>query len=235
MFLLMRIGFGGGNMMINMLFSQYNFYESWARDEVSKYITAHDNILIIPFSFGEKISNEQEWEHAYSRGKGKFYQSILTPFKEFGVREENIKWINYFKDTKEEAKEKIRNSSILFFTGGYPEKMMVRLDEFDLLDEINHYSGVIIGSSAGAMIQIAEYHITPDNDYPTFSYNRGLNLIKNFDIEVHYEGNEIQNSYIKKVLNEKVDTVYAITDNGGIIIDNQKVMLLGNVQKFSLS
>jgi peptidase E len=223
----------GELLMINMLFSQYNFHESWAKDTVSTYITTNDQVLIIPFSFGNKISNGQEWDNAYSRDIGKFYKSIVTPFMEFGIREEHINWINYFKDTKEEAKGKIRNSNIIFFTGGFPEKMMVRLKEFDLIDEIVQFSGVIIGCSAGAMIQIAEYHITPDEDYYTFSYNRGLNLIKDFDIEVHYEDNDIQNSYISKVLDEKIDTVYAITDNGGLIIDQQKMMLLGNVRKFS--
>lgn len=218
--------------MINMLFSQYNFHERWAKDTVGKYIHSNDKVLIIPFSFGDKISNEENWENAYSRNKGKFYKSILTPFIAFGVREENISWLNYFKDTKEEAKAKIRNSNIIFFTGGFPEKMMMRLIEFHLIDEINYFQGVIIGSSAGAMIQIAEYHISPDEDYPTFSYNRGLNLIKDFDIEVHYDGNEIQNSYINKVLNEKIDTVYAITDTGGIIVDQQKIMLLGDVHTF---
>ena len=152
---------------------------------------------------------------------------------DFGVREENINWINYFKDTKEEAKGKIRNSNIIFFTGGFPEKSMERLKEFDLIEEIRNFSGVIIGSSAGAMIQIAEYHITPDEDYQIFSYNEGLNLIKNFDIEVHYEGNEVQKCYINKVLNEKTDTVYAITDTGGIIVEHLKVVLLGDTRKFS--
>ncbi|MFD9627415.1 Type 1 glutamine amidotransferase-like domain-containing protein [Peribacillus muralis] len=219
--------------MINMLFSQYNFHESWAKDTVAKYINTNDKILIIPFSFDNKISDCQDWENAYSRDKGKFYKSIFTPFMDFGVREENINWINYFKDTKEEAKGKIRNSNIIFFTGGFPEKSMERLKEFDLIEEIRNFSGVIIGSSAGAMIQIAEYHITPDEDYQIFSYNEGLNLIKSFDIEVHYEGNEVQKCYINKVLNEKTDTVYAITDTGGIIVDLQKVVLLGDTRKFS--
>lgn len=215
-----------------MLFSQYNFHESWSKDKVVKYINSNDKVLIIPFSFGNNISDLQDWENAYSRDKGKFYKSILTPFMNFGVQEENVNWINYFNDAKEEAKRKIRNSNIIFFTGGFPDRLMERLKEFDLIDEINNFSGVIIGSSAGAMIQIAEYHITPDEDYQTFSYNKGLNLIKNFDIEVHYEGNEVQKSYINKVLDEKTDTIYAITDTGGIIVDNHEVALLGDTQKF---
>lgn len=86
----------------------------------------------------------------------------------YGVKEENINWINYFKDTYENAKVKIRNSNILFLTGGLPVKMMSRLIEFDLIDDIESFTGVIIGSSAGAMVQIAEYHITPDEDYNIF-------------------------------------------------------------------
>lgn len=218
--------------MVNMLFSLYNFHEKWARDEVKKYINYNDKILIAPFSFGEKISNHMEWQCAYNKEDGGYYESIILPFSSYGIKEENISWINYFKDAKEEAKEKVRNSDIIFFTGGLPDKMMYRLEEFHLVNEIENFKGIIIGSSAGAMIQISEYHITPDKDYNTFSYNKGLNLIKNFDIEVHHEETEIQKHYINKVLNEKIDTVYAIKDTGGIIIDNNEVKLLGDTQMF---
>lgn len=151
----------------------------------------------------------------------------------YGIKEENINWVNYFKDTKENAKIKIGNSNIIFFTGGLPDKVMLRLIEFDLISNIESFTGVIIGSSAGAMIQIAEYHITPDEDYNRFAYNVGLNLINDFDIEVHYEGTEIQNRYINKVLDEKRDRVYAITNIGGIIVDDSKITLLGDTQIFS--
>jgi peptidase E len=222
----------GGLLMVNMLFSLYNFHEKWVKDEVKKYINYNDKVLIIPFSFGEKISNHTEWQCAYNREDGGYYKSIVLPFLSYGIKEENISWINYFKDTKEEAKEKVRNSDIIFFTGGLPDKMMERLEEFHLVNEIENFKGIIIGSSAGAMIQISEYHITPDKDYNTFSYNKGLNLIKDFNIEVHYEETDIQKHYINKVLDEKIDTVYAIKDTGGIIIDNEKVTLLGDTQIF---
>lgn len=90
----------------------------------------------------------------------------------------------------------------------------------------------MIGSSAGAMIQIAEYHITPDEDYDKFKYSRGLNIIKDFGIEVHYEARDIQKQSIEKLLNEKKDLVYAITNNGGLIFDNGKTILLGEVESF---
>lgn len=219
--------------MINMLFSLYNFHESWARDVVAKYINSNDKVLIIPFSFDDKISSDRDWQDSYGKENGKYYESVTAPFVNYGIKEEKINWINYFKDSKENAKHKIRNSNIIFFTGGLPDKMMSRLIEFDLINYIEKFTGIIIGSSAGAMIQIAEYHIAPDEDYNTFTYNTGLNMINNFDIEVHYEGTEVQNKYIKKVLREKKDKIYAITNNGRVVVDNEKIILLGDTQTFS--
>lgn len=219
--------------MVNMLFSLYNFHESWAKDVVSKYINSNDRVLIIPFSFDERISSDKNWQDAYSKDSGTYYESIVAPFLKYGIKEENIEWINYYEDTKENAKVKIRNSNIIFFTGGLPDKMMLRLIEFNCIKDIENFNGVIIGSSAGAMIQISEYHITPDDDYNIFSYNEGLNFINDFDIEVHYEGTEKEKKYINRVLREKKDKVYAITNAGGIIIDNKEITLLGDIKTFS--
>ncbi len=219
--------------MVNILFSLYNFHEKWVKNTMEKYIKCNDKVLVIPFSFGENISNDMDWQSAYSKDNGKYYNTIVLPFLSYGIGEENIDWINYFKDTEESAKKKVRNSDILFFTGGLPDKMMHRLKEFDLINEIESFLGVIIGISAGAMIQIANYHITPDKDYDIFSYNRGLNFIRSFDIEVHYEETDIEKNYINKVLNERMDTVYAIKDTGGIIVDNNAITLLGDIQIFS--
>lgn len=218
--------------MINMLFNLYNFHESWARDGVKKYINPDHKVLIIPFSFGQEINNEEDWKYAYSKENGEHYQSIIEPFLYYGIKEANIKWINYYKDTIKSAKAKLRNSNIIFFTGGFPDKLKSRLNDFHLIDKLENYGGIIIGSSAGAMIQIAEYHITPDEDYNKFKYSRGLNIIKDFGIEVHYQGAEVQNKSIEKVLNEKKEIVYAITDNGGIIYDNGKIVLLGDTETF---
>lgn len=219
--------------MVNILFSLYNLHEKWAKDTIEKYINNYDKVSVIPFSFDKNISNHMDWQNAYRKDNGKYYRSIVAPFLNYGITEENIKWINYFKDTNENAKDKIRNSDIIFFTGGLPDKMMSRLKEFDLISKIENFTGIIMGSSAGAMIQIAEYHITPHKGSDIFSYNRGLNLIKDLDIEVHYKETEREKNYINKVLNEKTDTVYAIKDTGGMIIDNNEITLLGDVQKFS--
>jgi len=127
----------------------------------------------------------------------------------------------------------IKNSDIVFLTGGLPEVAVERVLNKGLLSSIGD-SKIIIGVSAGALMQLSNYFVSPDKDYPQFMYFQGLGLInKNFYIEVHYEGNDVQKNGIKKVLKEKTDTVYAIKDTGGIIIDNNMITLRGDVVTFN--
>lgn len=220
-------------MMVNVLLSQYNFNEAWAKDTIKKYVDSSDKVTVIPFAFREEwIGNSTEWQNAYGRCSGKYYKEIVEPFIKFGVSEDNIKWLNYFNDTKEEMKSVIKNSDIVFLTGGLPEMAVQRVIEKELLNGIS--DKLIIGASAGALMQLKNYYISPDEDYPEFMYAQGLGLVnKDFYIEVHYEDTNIQNDCIKRVLREKTNIVYAIQDNGGILIDNDKVSLFGDVITFS--
>ncbi|WBW96395.1 Type 1 glutamine amidotransferase-like domain-containing protein [Oceanirhabdus sp. W0125-5] len=219
--------------MVNILLSQYNFHEKWAREIILKYMNFNNKIVVIPFSFHEKwISNNQEWQNAYNAEYGKYYKEIVKPFIDLSICEENITWINYFEDTQDKMKRVIESSDIVFLTGGLPDMAVKRVLEKDLLNSINK-SKLIIGASAGALIQLNNYYLSPDEDYPEFMYSDGLGLIKkDFQIEVHYDETDIQNRCIQKVLKEKTDTVYAIKDTGGIILDNDKITLLGDVVTF---
>ncbi len=51
--------------MVNMLFSLYNFHENWAKEIVVKYINTDEKVLIIPFSFGDEISSDKDWQNSY--------------------------------------------------------------------------------------------------------------------------------------------------------------------------
>lgn len=150
----------------------------------------------------------------------------------YGISEDNITMLNYFEDSSEKMKEDIKKSDVIFLTGGLPEKAVERVNEKGLLQSIKG-SQVVVGSSAGALMQLAHYHISPDDDYDEFCYFDGIGLVdKNFYVEVHYENSDVQNESIEKVLREKTDKVYAITNNGGIIVDDGKVRTLGEVEIF---
>ncbi|MDK2584565.1 Type 1 glutamine amidotransferase-like domain-containing protein [Romboutsia sedimentorum] len=220
--------------MINILLSRYNFDESWCYESLKDIINSNHRVLVFPLSFDDnQISSDEDWQKAYNPNYGKYYNEVVSPFASYGIRECNISWINYFLNEKENIRERIEKSDILFFTGGLPDKTIDRLEELGLIKYIETFKGIIIGASAGAMIQTKEYHISPDKDYSTFSYNKGLDIIKNFNIEVHYNETDIQKSSINRVLDEKKRIVYAIKDTGAIIINNNHIELLGDVIEFN--
>lgn len=221
--------------MVNLLLSLYNFDEDWCY-ETLKYIIKEDhNVLIIPFSYHDDwLKSEYDWYKAFNDKYGTHYKEIVTPFLSYDIEESNIKWINQFIDSIDLMKDKIKESNIIFFTGGYPDLMMEKLKKYDLVKEIESYNGVIIGASAGAMIQIKEFHISPDSDYKDYSYHKGLNIIKDFDIEVHFENTEIQNICILRAIREKQKPVYSITNNGAVLVQDGKIITLGDAEKWGV-
>jgi hypothetical protein len=77
------------------------------------------------------------------------------------------------------------------------------------------------------MIQMKEYHMSPDFDYPSFSYEEGLDLLKGFSIEVHYRRRKKQKAALRKVNRAFRHPIYAIPDDGAMIVEGHKKTLLG--------
>ena len=217
--------------MVNLLLSLYNFDEDWCYEALRYIIKEKHKVLIIPFSYADAwLKNEYDWDKAFNNQDGTHYGEIVSPFLVYGIEEENIRWINQFIDSLDSMKKKIKESDIIFFTGGYPDKMMDKFKRYDIVDELEKFNGIVIGSSAGAMVQIKEFHITPDPDYKEASYCNGLNMIKDFDIEVHFENTEVQNISILRAISEKKKPIYSITNNGAILVVDKEVYILGDAQ-----
>jgi len=221
--------------MVNLLLSLYNFDEDWCYTVLKYIIKENHSVLIIPFSYHDDwLKDEFDWDKAFNNQYGTHYKEIVSPFLSYGIDENNIKWINQFKDSIDLMKEKIKKSDIIFFTGGYPDKMFDKLKKYDLIDILESFDGIMIGSSAGAMVQISEYHVTKDLDYDRFDYYNGLDIIKDFDIEVHFENTELQNLSILRCISEKKKPVYSISNDGAVLVINGKVYTLGNAKKWDV-
>lgn len=221
--------------MVNLLLSLNNFDEDWCYHILKNIIKEKHNVLIIPFSYDDRwLKDDLDWDNAFNNQHGTHYKDIVSPFLSYGIDENNIKWINQFKDSVKVMKEKIKNTNIIFFTGGYPDKMFDKLKKYDLIESLENFSGIMIGVSAGAMVQISEYHITKDLDYDRFKYYTGLNIIKDFDIEVHFENTEIQNISLLKTIREKKKPVYSITNSGAVLVVNGKTYTLGDAKKWDV-
>jgi peptidase E len=221
---------------LNILLDKLDFNESWAYETFRKIIKPEHKLCVVPFAFHEDwIRNEEEWEKSYNKLNGEHYESTVAAFYTYGIDDKNITLINYFVDGVESAKAKVRESDIILFTGGFPDKMMNRLEEFDLIDIIEQHNGIIMGWSAGAMMQCSEYYISPDNDYPEFVYKKGLKCIKDFAVEVHYKNIDSQNSSIERYMREKGKIVYTTEPHSAIIVDGGVVKLLGNAKIYKAS
>lgn len=219
--------------MINILFNRYDISAEWCFTEFQKYIKPNHKVVIIPFSFkDERINSDASWKVYYGEKEGLYFDGIVNSFLSYGIKSENITWINYFTDTRETAKNKITGADIVYFTGGLPDKMMERLKEFELLDIIENHNGIIMGYSAGAMIQLECYHITPDKDYDTFGYYKGMKMLNSFDIEVHFENSDLQIACIERVRKETGKPVYAIEDDGAVIVAKDGITAVGNVHYY---
>ena len=104
------------------------------------------------------------------------------------------------------------------------------VDPYAVLCEHN---GIVMGYSAGALIQLSEYHLSPDHDYPVFAYYNGLPYLGGFCLEVHYEGRDVQKEAIERVIKERGMPVYATSlMKGAIVVDNGKIQALGDVFVF---
>ena len=220
--------------MINILLEGYDLDAEWLYNDLKTYIKPNYKVAVVAFSFRDsRVKNSDDWASLYSKEKGKFYEGIVNAFSSYGIREENITFLNYFNDTKDEAKNKILQADIVYFLGGLPDRMMDRINEFGLLEAFKNYNKVAIGYSAGAVVQLSEYYLSPDDDYPTFNYYKGIPYISDFYFQPHYEENENQIESINRILKDRKKVVYAThTGKGAIIVIDGKVKILGNVSVF---
>ena len=223
--------------MINILLEGYDIDAVWLYDELKKYIKPTHSVAVVAFSFRDnRVKSIEDWNLLYSKESGKLYAEITGGFVSYGIPECNIKFINYFEDTKESAAQKIAKADIIYFLGGLPDRMMDRIKEFELYDILMNHDGIVMGYSAGAVIQLSEYHLSPDDDYPEFQYYKGLPYLNDFYLEVHYDDTEIQNDAIQRVITDRGKPVYATASGAGaILIDNGNMKLIGNVKVFNNS
>ena len=213
--------------MTNVLLNYYNFDGEWARPHLEKIFKTHPRVLILPLAYRET----QAWDNKsflsiYGKG-GEKYGNILRPFLSYGYAEEEIAWLNPYDGSNHLAQ--IQNADLLFFTGGMPEKAIARMQELGITDAVTSFKGTVMGASAGAMLQLETYHITPDEDYAEYGVWHGLALVRGIDLEVHYLATDLQNECTDRAVKETGLPVYQMWHEGGLLIENGIITVMGNV------
>ncbi len=220
--------------MVNILLEGYDIDAPWLYGALKPYVRPSDRVAVVAFSFRDnRVKAAEDWDRLYGKEQGMYYGGITGGFAAYGIRQEQVSFLDYFRDTKESAAEKVEGADILYFLGGLPDRMLDRIEEFGLTDALMRHKGVVMGYSAGAVIQLAEYHLSPDEDYPEFAYYRGLPYLDGFYLEVHYEGTPVQKEAIRRVLAEKGKPVYAAALRAGAVVaEDGEVRTIGDVERF---
>lgn len=213
---------------MNILLSSYDFHEDWAIDIMKPILHSDMKVTVIPFSFDkEEVKTKEDFDKHYGEN-GRHTPYIYRPFHFYNIHD--ITFVDYFRDDHETMQKKVKNANILFLTGGLPDQYLERLDECGLSDIIRNTHKIIIGASAGALVQMTHYHVTPDDDYPEYCYLKGLGLLDGFEVEVHYCRSDLQIKGIQRVQDEKGLPVYTIANDGGLLVNHNHITTFGNAK-----
>lgn len=210
--------------MINILSSKTIYDQDYVKIHLEKYITQNSKICVIAFSFFESDDLLDKYIESYTPPLGVWYNHVLNPFLIYGVDPFNVSFIIYDKDTKITARKKIEAADIIFLPGGAPDKFYQRLVKYDLIDLIKASNKIIMGPSAGTMVQFNWFHISKDSDYKKFQISEGLGLISDFGVEVHYQRRKQQKKGIRKTSLMDQRPIYVIEEPGFMILEDGKIV-----------
>lgn len=216
--------------MVNVLLSRSSALNYlFVKNVLDEILKPNMKVVVIAFSFFGNLTKE-EYNQTYS-DNSEYVVKINENFNDYGIT--NISWLKYYDMTTDLMISLIKEADILYYPGGAPDLMFERIKEKKIFDALKSFDKIIIGSSAGSMIQLDNYHISKDNEYFKYSMNEGMGYINNMFVEVHYRRRKKQKSSLRKVRRLYKKDTYIIPDDGAIIKINEKIITLGTARKFS--
>ena len=208
-------------MYYSILLSQVDKISEDENKKIKNYIKSNSNVLILPWTFAKDMSCE-EFEKKYLNEKGKRYIEFLN---KFGIKRENIKFSNCYKENKDEIVDKINKSDLLVLPGGNPEMLFNKVVyDKEILYSIKNYKGDIIGESAGAVLHFRKYFLTVENSYnKCIEYCSGFGIIDDdFVVDVHTINTNKYIDSLKNIGKYLKKDIYAITDSEALIYNKKK-------------
>lgn len=220
--------------MYSVLLSKIEFGFPLVEKELKKIVNENMKVIVLPWAFPIELDYERLNNEYFKEGEKK-YNKYINPLINIGIKKENIKILNcYDVDNFKKFKCDINSSDILLLPGGNPEMFFSKVvQETEILYEIKHYKGIIIGESAGACLHFKRYFITAKNNYyKYFAFYDGFGVLNDsFYIDVHSINNRFYMQSLSRISKKYQKKVYAIFNDGAIIYNrktNEKE-LFGNV------
>lgn len=219
--------------MYSIFFSRMEIGIDLLKKDLLKIIPKNPKVAVFPWAFPLEIDAKKLENDFFKKGE-KRYNRYINSLKKIGIKEKNIIICNCYSDSTEKLKRIIKESNILLLPGGNPEMFFKKVvHDTEILYDIKHFKGMIIGESAGTELQLTRYFITAKNNYyKYFAFYDGFGIIDDpFYIDVHTINNKRYLDKLQIVSNEKNKIIYAIYDDGAIIYNrsNNSLKLYGNV------
>lgn len=160
------------------------------------------------------------------------FEGCLNWFK--GMIESHKKGVSIKMLTDLNEKVKLEDFDAIYIGGGNTFKLLKKIKDsgFDKrLIEYYENGGIIYGGSAGAMIlgnkiDIALICKDKDENKVGLKDTSGLNLIKDYDIQCHFEPNQIA-EHIEFIKKSKRGIV-AIPEESALLIEGEKIKVIGS-------
>lgn len=128
--------------MVNILMNTSMIDEAWCFPILKRYIKPNMKVCVVALSFLTTRKCKRIGTSNTKRERDLVSRQSRCLFK-YGIKDEDISWINYFQDSKEAMKEKIESADLVLFTGGAPDLMMKRIKE----KKLKKRSSNLMGSS----------------------------------------------------------------------------------------
>lgn len=166
-------------------------------------------------------------------GEENYLNNILVCFKNIGIEFESVFNLDNNSQTEELENFIKKDNLIIFLMGGNPYTQMELIKNFNLVNFIKEYNGLVIGFCAGALNLSKHSIITTDEDFLTPDVYDGIGRVS-IVVESHYndESDIKRNKELETFSKQLKQKIYAIPDESMIVIENEKLTEYGKIYYF---
>ena len=184
--------------------------------ELEKDLINCRNCAFIPTSFQNYERNDSYADLIFNSLKE------FTPISDYKIIDNKL--------TNEEKIKTLENCDIIYLLGGNPSEQLKNIYDYNLSEYIKKFTGIIIGTSAGAMNLASVAYYSKDEDCNKSYFYKGLGLV-DITIDPHFDiNNEIQVSEAKKFSSEH--EIIGLPNTSAIIISDGEVKYVGDFFRF---
>ncbi|MCW4047371.1 MAG: Type 1 glutamine amidotransferase-like domain-containing protein [Candidatus Bathyarchaeota archaeon] len=169
------------------------------------------SVLVLPWA-------RASFDRTYRRKK-----QVFDYFRSLGAC--SVEFVDYSAPT-EEISRKIRDSDLLYLTGGLPTALVKRLRNRGVDLMLRRYDRVVVGRSAGALA-LCKKCITTDRNKKAAMVIDGLGLV-DITLKVHYKSSK--DAELRRM--SKKDRIFAIPSGSALVYDSGALSTMGDVYLF---